>query len=252
MILQAHMGVSKRYPENTMLAYRAAYEEGYKIIELDMKYTKDDVCVAIHDFSIARHARNVDGSPLENDINVIDLSYSELLNYDYGIAKSEKFKGTKLPTLKEILDFACETKMKLKFDNVIQKFTEAQLNLFFDEIEERDQIELFGFTSNDLAFVQKVAKRFPTCAIHYDGPVDKESLDKLKEIAPNNTLYIWMPLNKISWLSYPPADKEQVELARKYGYVGLWIIDDPNDLPRCKELGADVVETNGGLTVDML
>lgn len=252
MILQAHRGDSKRFPENTMSAYRAAYDEGYKIIELDMKYTKDDVCVALHDFTLARTARNLDGTPLENDINITDLTYSELSNYDVGISMSEKFKGEKIPTLKEILDFACEKKIKLKFDNVIQMFTDAQLNLFFDEIEERNEIDLFGFTSNDLAFIKKITKRFPTCAIHYDGPVDKESLDKLKETAPDNVLYIWMPLNKISWLSYPPADKEQVELARKYGYVCLWIIQNPDDLPRCIELGADVIETDGAITVDML
>ena len=39
MILQAHMGVSKRFPENTMSAFKAAAREGYKIIELDMKFT---------------------------------------------------------------------------------------------------------------------------------------------------------------------------------------------------------------------
>lgn len=252
MILQAHRGDSKRFPENTMSAFKAAYDEGYKIIELDMKYTKDDVCVALHDFTLARTARNLDGSPLEKDINITDLLYSELDNYDVGIFMSEKYKGEKIPTLKEILDFVCDKKIKLKFDNVIQKFTEAQLNLFFDEIEERDQINLFGFTSNDLEFIKKIVSRFPTCAIHYDGPVDNESLEKLKEIAPENTLYIWMPLNKISWLSYPPADKEQVELARKYGYVCLWIILNPNDLSKCVELGADVIETDGAVTPDML
>ena len=36
--LQAHRGVSSDYPENTMIAFRAAVNEGYAIIELDPKY----------------------------------------------------------------------------------------------------------------------------------------------------------------------------------------------------------------------
>ena len=54
------------------------------------------------------------------------------------------------------------------------------------------------------------------------------------------------------WLEYPAADMEQVELAKKYGLVGLWIITDPSDLARCGELGADVIETDGAITTEML
>lgn len=252
MILQAHRGDSKRFPENTMSAFKAAVNEGYGLIELDTKFTKDGVCVALHDFTLARTARNLDGTPLENDIKIGDLSFDELSKYDVGIYKSEEFKGEKIPSLDEILTFALEKKIKLKFDNVIQSYTDGQLNSFFDTIEKYNQDDLFGFTSNDLSFIKKIVSRFPTCDIHYDGPINKEALDSLKEIAPDNTLYIWMPLNKIFWLSFPPADKEQVTLAKKYGYVGLWIITDQNDLPRCVELCADVVETDGSITPDML
>ena len=80
----------------------------------------------------------------------------------------------------------------------------------------------------------------------------EEALERLKYIAPTNRLYIWMPLNKMSWLEYPAADKEQVKLAKKYGLVGLWIITDPSELSRCRELGADVIETDGALTPEML
>ena len=41
MIFQAHKGVSTEYPENTMPAFIAAVEQGYKIIELDVSVTKD-------------------------------------------------------------------------------------------------------------------------------------------------------------------------------------------------------------------
>ncbi len=252
MILQAHRGDSKRFPENTMSAFEAAYNEGYGIIELDMKFTKDDKCVILHDFTLARTARNLDGTPIELDINIADIDYNELSNFDFGVFMSEKFKGERIPTLEDILNFASKKKIKLKFDNVLQRFNEAQINSFFDAIESHYEDGLFGFTSNDLSFIEKIVARFPDCDIHYDGAVNQDSLTQLKLIAPNNPLYIWLPLNKMSWLEFPAADKEQVTLAKKYGLVGLWIITDPSDLERCFELGADIIETDGAVTMEML
>ena len=248
MILQAHRGDSKRFPENTMSAFKAAYTEGYGIIELDMKFTSDGRCVILHDFTLARTARNHDGSPLEKDVKIADICYHELANYDFGLYMSESFKGEKIPTLDQVLDFACDKKIKLKFDNVLQRFNDEQIDSFFDSVEDHYVDGIFGFTSNDLSFIERIVTRFPTCDIHYDGAVSEETLNELKKIAPKNPLYIWLPLNKMSWLEYPAADKDQVELAKKYGLVGLWIITDPSELSRCRELGADVIETDGALT----
>lgn len=252
MILQAHRGDSKRFPENTMSAFEGAYNEGYGIIELDMKFTKDDKCVILHDFTLSRTARNLDGSPLVNDIKISDITFDELSKYDFGVFLSEHFRGEKIPTLDDVLRFACDKKIKLKFDNVLQRFSEAQINSFFDTVERHYEEGLFGFTANDLSFIEKIVARFPACDIHYDGPVNTDALEKLKLIAPQNPLYIWLPLNKMSWLEYPAADKEQVALAKKYGIVGLWIITDPDDLKRCIDLDADVIETDGAVTMEMI
>ena len=47
--LQAHRGVSTDAPENTMAAFREAVRQGYEIIEFDPKFTKDNICVVLHD-----------------------------------------------------------------------------------------------------------------------------------------------------------------------------------------------------------
>ena len=47
--LQAHKGVECEYPENTMPSFRAAVEQGYEMIELDVRATKDDRFVLLHD-----------------------------------------------------------------------------------------------------------------------------------------------------------------------------------------------------------
>ena len=68
-ILQAHRGVSSDYPENTMVAYYAAVELGYGMIELDARFTKDNRCVMMHDRTLNRTTRNADGTPHNETIN---------------------------------------------------------------------------------------------------------------------------------------------------------------------------------------
>ena len=54
MKIFAHRGFSGEYPENTMLAFRKAYETGCDGIELDVQLTKDGVPVIMHDETIDR------------------------------------------------------------------------------------------------------------------------------------------------------------------------------------------------------
>ena len=48
MKVYAHRGYSGAYPENTMLAFRKAYETGCDGIELDVQLTADGEVVVIH------------------------------------------------------------------------------------------------------------------------------------------------------------------------------------------------------------
>ena len=92
------------YPEQTISAFKEAYKRGLRNIECDVKFTSDKIPVLLHDDTINRTARNLDGSELETDIYLKDLTFEQVRNnYDFGIYQGERFKGTKIPTLEEIL-----------------------------------------------------------------------------------------------------------------------------------------------------
>ena len=65
---QAHRGDSVSYPENTLVSYLAAVEQGYKIVEMDCKFTKDNVCIMLHDGTVNRTCRREDGTAFEEKI----------------------------------------------------------------------------------------------------------------------------------------------------------------------------------------
>lgn len=93
----AHRGLSTFAPENTMSAFRAARDAGFACIETDVQFTSDRVLVLLHDSSIDRTS---DGSG-----NVIDMTYDDLLAYDFGSWFSSEFAGEKIPTFEEYLLF---------------------------------------------------------------------------------------------------------------------------------------------------
>lgn len=93
----AHRGFCSQYPENTMLSFRKAYELGVDGVETDVQLTKDHVPVIMHDEALDR---TTDGKGL-----LADYTLKELREMDAGIKFGQEYKGLKIPTLDEFLDF---------------------------------------------------------------------------------------------------------------------------------------------------
>lgn len=91
----AHRGFSGSYPENTLLAFQKAIEEGADGIETDVHLTRDGEPVLIHDELVDR---TTDGSGY-----VKDMSYEELARLDASNGMRE-FGPQKIPTLREYLE----------------------------------------------------------------------------------------------------------------------------------------------------
>ena len=91
----AHRGANETHPENTLAAFREAIQLGAHMIELDVQMTKDNELVIMHDATVNR-TTNGKG-------RVSDLTLAEIKELDAGKWKSRKFKGEKVPTLKEAL-----------------------------------------------------------------------------------------------------------------------------------------------------
>ena len=76
MIFRSHRGGTYYTPENTMPAFRSAFEAGFEQIETDPQMTRDGVIVLMHDSSINRTCRNADGSRIDSELKVSDLTYA--------------------------------------------------------------------------------------------------------------------------------------------------------------------------------
>jgi glycerophosphoryl diester phosphodiesterase len=93
----AHRGASHDAPENTLAAFRLAWEQNADAIEGDFYVTKDHQIVCIHDDTTKRTA------PGHKELTVADATLEELQRLDVGSWKAPRFKNERIPALKEVL-----------------------------------------------------------------------------------------------------------------------------------------------------
>jgi glycerophosphoryl diester phosphodiesterase len=100
----AHRGASGHAPENTMAAFRRAVELGAHFIETDLQITRDAQVIAIHDFTLDRTTSG------KGQVHLLPLDQIRSLDAGawYGESEAATFSGERVPSLKEILDFAKE------------------------------------------------------------------------------------------------------------------------------------------------
>jgi histidinol-phosphatase (PHP family) len=247
MIFQAHKGVSTENPENTMPAFEAAAEQGYKIIELDVSVTKDLKFVLLHDTSINRTARYENGDLITDTVNINDITYDEALKYDFGISFSKKFSGTKIPLLRDVLEFAKKNRINIKIDNKYQGFTDEQKKVFFELLRPYEDIACL--TCSNVEEINFAIQFFPNMHFHYDGIVTSEILIRLSQILDREHLTVWLPHknSNTSWVKCEFANKQLADSVKEYATLGIWILSTSSHLAEAESLGADIIETNGQL-----
>ena len=96
VVVAGHRGNVKFAPENTIPAFLKAAELGADLVEMDIRETKDGYLVIMHDETVDR-TTNGKG-------RVEELTLEEIKKLDAGEWFSPEFKGTRVPTLHEVLE----------------------------------------------------------------------------------------------------------------------------------------------------
>lgn len=96
VLIASHRGTHNDFPENSMAAFKRGIELGIDVIELDVRHTKDDSLVVMHDGSVDRTTNGTG--------KVADLTFEEVRKLRL------KFNGQlteeQVPTLEEALNLA--------------------------------------------------------------------------------------------------------------------------------------------------
>lgn len=94
-LITAHRGASSVAPENTLSAFRKAWDIGCDAIEGDFRLTRDKQIICIHDANTER----LTGTNWE----VAKMPLDSLQSLDFGTWKDVHFAGETCPTLNQVL-----------------------------------------------------------------------------------------------------------------------------------------------------
>lgn len=100
VFFQSHRGGINERPENTMRAYLYSWSLKGAIPEVDVRTSKDNKLVCIHDDCLHR---TTDAGTDLGFKKIRYLSIKEIKSCDAGIVFDKKYKGEKIPELKEVL-----------------------------------------------------------------------------------------------------------------------------------------------------
>ena len=136
-----HRGYCTVAPENTLPAYQLSASNGFKFVETDVAFTSDDVPVLLHDATINSVARNTDGTSLSSTLNVYDLTYSQLLTYDFTAGKTE-YAGTKIARFDDFIALCKRLGLHpyIELKNSGNKYTQALTEGLVDTVRSYDML----------------------------------------------------------------------------------------------------------------
>ncbi len=115
VLVVAHRGDWREWPENSLEAMQSAIDKGADIIELDLKMTKDSVLVVCHD---AKVDRTTTGKGFVKDFTAAGIA-SLYLKAGHGV-KTE----LRMPTLKQALEL-CKDQAVVNIDKGYEYYDQA-------------------------------------------------------------------------------------------------------------------------------
>ena len=232
--LCAHRGFSAVAPENSLAALGAAVALGASEVEFDLWWTKDGEIVSIHDATLDRVS---DGTG-----KVYEMTYDELMKYDFGSKTSEHFKGLHILRFEDILKkLSCHTIMNIHMKSIYgQGWDEACLKKVVDLIHVYDADKHVYFATGDHVLHEQLANLapgIPRCMLYWNGAdiVDDALKYGCKIIQLGKTT---------KYQGYSNLE-EILKKAKDNGLrCNIFWADDPQEARHFFEMGFDTILTN--------
>jgi glycerophosphoryl diester phosphodiesterase len=232
-LIVAHRGASHDAPENTLPAFKLAWERGADAIEGDFHLTTDGRIVCIHDYDTKR----VSGTKLV----VRDTSFDDLRKLDAGAWFDARFAGTRLPEFSEVAatvpdggKFYIEVKCGPEIvPTLIREIDKSGLG--------KTQVVVISFNAPVIRELKRRAPGFKACWL--------SSFDKKSPLDPSAEEVV-ATLNSIQADGFSSKadsriDADYLEPIRKAGFeYHCWTVDDPEVARRFQQLGALSITTN--------
>lgn len=173
MRLGGHRGHSAGAPENTLSAFRKAFEYAGPLAtcETDLSITSDGELVLMHDKTVDR---TTNGHGI-----VQKMTYSEIAKLDAGSWFSDEFVGERVPRLRDALQLARELGIIYQLELKIYDRNEIlfpKLRALIDELGCADLLQFSSFDYVQLKAVKEAIPDVPTVGLMHSRLIDPAAI----------------------------------------------------------------------------
>lgn len=226
--ITAHRGGALMAPENTISALRYANETLCDYAEIDVQETKDRVLVLLHDNSLKRTAGLKE--------NIWNVTYAQVNKLDAGITFHKKFRGEKIPTLEEVINFS-KGKLDLNIEIKYNGENKGIAKRVVREIEKNDFVDHCVITSMNYDFLKQVKKANPDIRTGYIMTMTYGSIANVKYADFFSVKHTYI-------------DDDFVAEAHACGKeVHAWTVNHRGDVKRMLNCGVDNIITDNPVLV---
>lgn len=224
----AHRGFSGKYPENTLLAFKKAIDEGVDGIELDVQFTKDKEIVIIHDETIDR---TTDGKG-----NVFDYTYEELEKFDASYIYKGKMGFNKIPTLREYFELIKETNIitNIELKTGVNEYLgiEEKVLELIKEFHMEERVIISSFNHYSILRMKKIAPQIKCGFLSETWIIDSGKYTK------NFNVECYHP-------QFSMLTEEIVKELKYFGIeINTWTVNEEKDIKDLILKGVDIVIGN--------
>jgi glycerophosphoryl diester phosphodiesterase len=234
----AHRGESADAPENTLAAFRLAWERKVPAIELDVHLTKDDRLIVCHDPDTKRTTGT--------SMLIAKSTLAELRTLDAGRWKGERWTGEKLPTLEEALATIPDGARCFIEVKVGPEAVPALVRAIEESGKCPEQLAIIAFNAKTIAESKRKLPQFEAywlSSFRQDkatgawSPTVDELIQQAKAINADG----------LDLSHQGPIDREFVQRvkAAKLKFF-VWTVDDTIVARKFADLGVDGITTNRG------
>jgi len=243
-LILGHRGASAVAPENTLSAFSRAMRDGGDGIEFDIRLSRDQVPVVIHDATLKRTGLI--------DRLVCELTALELQEIDVGRWFGERrqtgvnpFAGAKLPTLAQVFELFSENLgvlyIEMKCDPGTGSILAAEVVRLARESQMANRVVIESFDLSAIAEIKRIDHGIRTAALFEPklalriSTVRRLNMINLAldvgadEIALHHTLAGTLVIER--------AKRERLEIV-------IWTVDDPDWISRARSLGIKALIAN--------
>lgn len=237
IVITSHRGAGGLAPENTLSSVKKGMDAGAQRIEIDVRQSKDNVVICMHDKSIAR---TTDGKG-----NVGELTYNQILKYSAGVKFSEAYKAEKVPTLEQVINLVAGNAtliIEIKDGDELYPGIEQRIVNLINKHNAKRWCAIHSFNDSVLIRVHQLDKEimlhklfiadFPYLLLVYDGNFRVTNLEYYQFVDEFSVFYAFATrrlINKVHSLNKK---------------INVWTVNDSTKIKQLIKLGIDGVITD--------